>query len=178
MCKLSIQSFRPSDGGNQGKNPDGAMARHPRSVWWISHPAHPWFLLQLRQHDDLPDILHEVIVLSLTNLYTSLDCCRQHGSPDLTYADFIVVQSVWGMTQGLIMPLSGYISRFPPPHQKSDITIVFSCFPGWPGPGPPCCWAAWYSPWALQWPGDWGVYSHVSWIVIWRIVTMIPKPIA
>ena len=119
MCKLSIQSFRPSDGGNQGKNPDGAMARHPRSVWWISHPAHPWFLLQLRQHDDLPDILHEVIVLSLTNLYTSLDCCRQHGSPDLTYADFIVVQSVWGMTQGLIMPLSGYISRCPPP--SSDI---------------------------------------------------------
>ena len=43
------------------------------------------------------------------NLFNSI--FRQHGSPDLTYADFIVVQSVWGMTQGLIMPLSGYISR-------------------------------------------------------------------
>merc|ERR1719351_413922 len=36
---------------------------------------------------------------------------RMNGSHDLTYADFIVVQSVWGMTQGVFMPLSGYISR-------------------------------------------------------------------
>ena len=36
---------------------------------------------------------------------------RQNGSPDLTYADFIIVQSVWGMTQGVFMPLSGFISR-------------------------------------------------------------------
>ena len=34
---------------------------------------------------------------------------RQHGSPDLTYTDFVVVQSTWGMTQGFIMPLSGFL---------------------------------------------------------------------
>jgi len=34
---------------------------------------------------------------------------RQHGSPDLTYADFVVVQSTWGMTQGVVMPLSGFL---------------------------------------------------------------------
>ena len=47
----------------------------------------------------------------INNLSESESIFRQHGSPNLTYADFIVVQSVWGMTQGLIMPLSGYISR-------------------------------------------------------------------
>lgn len=34
---------------------------------------------------------------------------RMHGSPNVTYEDFIVVQSTWGMTQGAIMPLSGFI---------------------------------------------------------------------
>lgn len=34
---------------------------------------------------------------------------RVHGSPNMTYGDFIVVQSVWGMTQGAIFPLSGFI---------------------------------------------------------------------
>ena len=49
---------------------------------------------------------------SFGNMMTYLTSyMRTHGSPDLTYADFIVVQSVWGMTQGIIMPLSGYISR-------------------------------------------------------------------
>ncbi len=36
---------------------------------------------------------------------------RFHGSPDLTYGDFIVVQSVWGMTQGMAFPLSGFIIK-------------------------------------------------------------------
>ncbi len=36
---------------------------------------------------------------------------RKHGAPDLTYGDFIVVQSVWGMTQGTIFPLSGFLIR-------------------------------------------------------------------
>ena len=36
---------------------------------------------------------------------------RKNGSPDLTYGDFIIVQSVWGMTQGISMPLSGFIIR-------------------------------------------------------------------
>jgi len=34
---------------------------------------------------------------------------RQHGSPHITYTDFVVVQSAWGMTQGLVMPLSGFL---------------------------------------------------------------------
>ena len=34
---------------------------------------------------------------------------RQHGSPDITDTDFVVVQSTWGMTQGVVMPLSGFL---------------------------------------------------------------------
>lgn len=34
---------------------------------------------------------------------------RMHGSPNLTYADFVVVQSAWGMTQGTVMPFSGFL---------------------------------------------------------------------
>ena len=34
-----------------------------------------------------------------------------HGSPDLTYGDFIIVQSVWGMTQGMAFPLSGLVIK-------------------------------------------------------------------
>ena len=56
---------------------------------------------------DWPSFMH----IFINNLSESESIFRQHGSPNLTYADFIVVQSVWGMTQGLIMPLSGYISR-------------------------------------------------------------------
>jgi len=49
---------------------------------------------------------------SFGNMMTYLTSyMRMNGSHDLTYADFIVVQSVWGMTQGVFMPLSGYISR-------------------------------------------------------------------
>jgi len=49
---------------------------------------------------------------SFGNMMTYLTSyMRQNGSPDLTYADFIIVQSVWGMTQGVIMPLSGFIIR-------------------------------------------------------------------
>lgn len=58
---------------------------------------------------------------------------RHHGSPDLTYGDFIIVQSVWvgifnnkkelsnksnlsqGMTQGVTMPLSGFLVRWTGP---------------------------------------------------------------
>ena len=34
---------------------------------------------------------------------------RQHSSPDITDTDFVVVQSTWGMTQGVVMPLSGFL---------------------------------------------------------------------
>ena len=35
---------------------------------------------------------------------------RYHGySPGMTYTDFMIVQSTWGMTQGVIMPFSGFI---------------------------------------------------------------------
>ena len=36
---------------------------------------------------------------------------RQHGSPTIEYEDFVVVQSVWGMTQGCVMPFSGFLIR-------------------------------------------------------------------
>jgi len=36
---------------------------------------------------------------------------RQNGSPSITYTDFVVVQSAWGMTQGCVMPLSGFLIR-------------------------------------------------------------------
>ena len=31
------------------------------------------------------------------------------SSPSMTYTDFMIVQSTWGMTQGVIMPFSGFI---------------------------------------------------------------------
>jgi hypothetical protein len=34
---------------------------------------------------------------------------RAHGSPNITYEDFVVVQSTWGMTQGTVMPMAGFI---------------------------------------------------------------------
>ena len=153
----SANYCRASDGGNQGKDPHSSMAGHLGSFWWdiffarifflmiflflrwLSYPAHPGLLLQLRQHDDLtwPPTSGDNTGLWIMASYWSLlasysqlpasdwqsflpsfsnnlfnSIFRQHGSPDLTYADFIVVQSVWGMTQGLIMPLSGYISRW------------------------------------------------------------------
>ena len=37
---------------------------------------------------------------------------RAHGSPNITYEDFVVVQSTWGMTQGTVMPMSGLIIHF------------------------------------------------------------------
>ena len=37
---------------------------------------------------------------------------RQNGSPNITYEDFVVVQSTWGMTQGVVMPLSGFLISF------------------------------------------------------------------
>ena len=36
---------------------------------------------------------------------------RQNGSPNITYTDFVVVQSAWGMTQGVVMPLSGFLIK-------------------------------------------------------------------
>lgn len=36
---------------------------------------------------------------------------RQAGAPNITYTDFVVVQSAWGMTQGCVMPFSGFIIR-------------------------------------------------------------------
>jgi len=50
---------------------------------------------------------------SFGNMMTYLTSyMRHHGSPDLTYGDFIIVQSVWGMTQGVTMPLSGFLVRW------------------------------------------------------------------
>ena len=98
----------------------------------LSYPAYSRLLLQLWQHDDLPHLLHEVNTLSSVSQPESLNIFRQHGSPDLTYADFIVVQSVWGMTQGLIMPLSGYISRC---HLTHDVTSFLQAnISRWTGP--------------------------------------------
>jgi len=53
---------------------------------------------------------------SFGNMMTYLTSyMRHHGSPDLTYGDFIIVQSVWGMTQGVTMPLSGFLIRWTGP---------------------------------------------------------------
>ena len=123
---------------------------------WLSYTAYPGLLLQLWQHDDLPHILHEVHRELLTSIWLNLlNICRQHGSPDLTYADFIVVQSVWGMTQGLIMPLSGYISRCHQSHHPPNVRRhQGKCFPGGQVPGLPCCLAVSSSLSALLPPGE------------------------
>ena len=144
-------------------------------IWWPTSPP-TWGEstgLSLANTDHMTWILaSDLNSWTFTNHWQSLSLtiCRQHGSPDLTYADFIVVQSVWGMTQGLIMPLSGYISRWEYWPQigheatLADITILiiilsgkvmtFLCFSDGLAPGPLCCWAASSSLSVLQQPGD------------------------
>ena len=104
-------------GVTEGQVSDCSMEGSVGSVWRIPDSTNFGIILQFRQHDDLPHLIHEVRQENLEfptktrkswNLYFSF---RQNGSPDLTYADFIIVQSVWGMTQGVFMPLSGFISR-------------------------------------------------------------------
>jgi len=47
---------------------------------------------------------------SFSNMSTYMTSyMRQHGSPNVTYTEFVVVQSTWGMTQGIVMPLSGFL---------------------------------------------------------------------
>ncbi len=36
---------------------------------------------------------------------------RAHGAPNMTYTEFIAVQSAWGVTQGIVMPISGFLIR-------------------------------------------------------------------
>merc|ERR1719500_631346 len=47
---------------------------------------------------------------SFANMSTYLTSyMRQHGSPDIIYDEFVVVQSTFGMTQGIVMPFSGFL---------------------------------------------------------------------
>ena len=49
---------------------------------------------------------------SFGNMTTYLTSYMRHNSqPDIIYDDFVVVQSVWGMTQGVVMPFSGFLIR-------------------------------------------------------------------
>ena len=49
---------------------------------------------------------------SFGNMTTYLTSYMRHNSqPDIEYDDFVVVQSVWGMTQGVVMPFSGFLIR-------------------------------------------------------------------
>ena len=53
---------------------------------------------------------------------------RQHSeSPDVTNTEFVVVQSTWGMTQGVVMPLSGFlINAIGPKASMVSGSILFS----------------------------------------------------
>ena len=51
---------------------------------------------------------------------------RANGSPNLTYSDFVVVQSTWGMTQGVVMPLSGFLIELIGP--KASMTAGATIF--------------------------------------------------
>ncbi len=51
-------------------------------------------------------------------------CLRAHGAPELSSGDFIVVQSAWGMTQGVVMPISGFIIRIIGPR----VAMFSGCF--------------------------------------------------
>ena len=51
---------------------------------------------------------------------------RQKSTPDLTYTQFIVVQSAWGMTQGTVMPFSGFLIRLI--GEKAAMTIGATIF--------------------------------------------------
>ena len=65
----------------------------------------PFIYLSLENGCPLP-----FIVAGSVSLQSNPDS-RRHGHPGLTYNDFIVVQSVWGMTQGTVLPVSGYIIK-------------------------------------------------------------------
>jgi len=66
---------------------------------------------------------------SFGNMMTYLTSyMRHHGSPNLTYGDFIIVQSVWGMTQGFGMPLAGYLIHWIGPRPAiATGCLIFSC---------------------------------------------------
>ncbi|XP_023330169.1 uncharacterized protein LOC111702648 [Eurytemora carolleeae] len=53
---------------------------------------------------------------------------RQNGSPNITYTDFVIVQSAWGMTQGCVMPFSGFIIKAI--GQKASMVIGSFIFSG------------------------------------------------
>ena len=67
---------------------------------------------------------------SFGNIMTYLvSYMRASGSPsvaNLTQADFVVVQSTWGMTQGVVMPLSGFLIEFIGP--KASMTLGATIF--------------------------------------------------
>ena len=66
----------------------------PLATWWLtSRPIWGGFLL-----------FPYFFLFSCIFMFS-----RHHGSPNLTYGEFIMVQSVYGMTQGIVMPFSGFL---------------------------------------------------------------------
>ena len=67
---------------------------------------------------------------SFGNIMTYLvSYMRANGDPsmaNLTQADFVIVQSTWGMTQGVVMPLSGFLIEFIGP--KASMTLGATIF--------------------------------------------------
>ena len=67
---------------------------------------------------------------SFGNIMTYLvSYMRAHGAAsqqNLTQSDFVIVQSTWGMTQGVVMPLSGFLIEFIGP--KASMTLGASIF--------------------------------------------------
>jgi len=67
---------------------------------------------------------------SFGNIMTYLvSYMRVHGAAsqqNLTQSDFVIVQSTWGMTQGVVMPLSGFLIEFIGP--KASMTLGASIF--------------------------------------------------
>ena len=67
---------------------------------------------------------------SFGNIMTYLvSYMRASGAPsaaNLTQAEFVIVQSTWGMTQGVVMPLSGFLIELIGP--KASMTLGATIF--------------------------------------------------
>ena len=64
----------------------------------LSSP-YSWLFLLIWEYDDIYGVVYEV-TFSSSYVVFLFQLGRKHGAPDLTYSQFIVVNSAWGFTQG------------------------------------------------------------------------------
>ena len=65
----------------------------------------------------------------MTYVASSMKASNSTSASDLTHADFLVVQSAWGVTQGVVLPLTGLLSAYSPKILVTVGAVLFSAAP-------------------------------------------------